>query len=187
MKTDNNQVVIVGAGMAGLTAAAYLTRKNVDVLLLEKNDKTGGLLGSFEKNGFFFDSGPRALVNSGIKSYGAAKLAQLLSMLKFSDHFNNSGVTINAMHPGNVQTSSGQNNNAIYKFLKRAFIDSNARPISVAADSLYYLGVSKELDQVTGKFFNLTTEEEPSPPALDKVAAEELWNISLKLGGLYEN
>ncbi len=124
---------------------------------------------------------------SGIKSYGAAKLAQLLSMLKFSDYFSNSGVTINAMHPGNVQTSSGQNNNAIYKFLKRVFIDSSARPISVAADSLYYLGVSKELDQVTGKFFNLTTEEEPAPPALDRLAAEELWNISLKLGGVYEN
>ena len=91
------------------------------------------------------------------------------------------------MHPGNVQTSSGQNNNAIYKFLKRVIIDSNARPISVAADSLYYLGVSKDLDQMTGKFFNLTTEEEPAPPALDKLAAEELWNISLKLGGLYEN
>ena len=124
---------------------------------------------------------------SGIKSYGAAKLAQLLSMLKFCGYFNNSTVTINAMHPGNVQTSSGQNNNAIYKFLKRVIIDSNARPISVAADSLYYLGVSKDLDQMTGKFFNLTTEEEPAPPALDKLAADELWNISLKLGGLYEN
>lgn len=66
MKTDNNQVLIVGAGMAGLTAASYLARKNFKVLLLEKNDKTGGLLGSFEKDGFFFDSGPRALVNSGI-------------------------------------------------------------------------------------------------------------------------
>ena len=124
---------------------------------------------------------------SGIKSYGAAKLAQLLSMLKFSDDFKNDGVTINAMHPGNVQTSSGQNNNAIYKFLKKIFIDSNARPISVAADSLYYLGVSKDLNRVSGKFFNLTTEEEPAPPALDKVAAEDLYNISIKLGGLYEN
>lgn len=123
---------------------------------------------------------------SGIKSYGAAKLAQLLSMLKFSDDFKKTGVTINAMHPGNVLTSSGQNNNAVYKFLKKVFIDSNARPISVAADSLYYLGVSKDVNQVSGKFFNLTTEEEPAPPALDREAAEDLWNISIRLGGLYE-
>lgn len=62
----NKKVVIVGAGMAGLTAAAYLSRENFDVLLLDKNDRTGRLLSTFEKKGFFFDSGPRAFVNSGI-------------------------------------------------------------------------------------------------------------------------
>ncbi|MCU0600796.1 MAG: NAD(P)-binding protein, partial [Desulfobacterales bacterium] len=54
------------AGMAGMTAAAYLSRENFDVLLLEKNDKTGGLVNTFNANGFSFDTGPRALINSGI-------------------------------------------------------------------------------------------------------------------------
>jgi len=58
--------VIVGAGMAGLTAAAYLARENYDVLLLEKNDRVGGLLHTFDHDGFSFDTGPRAFVNSGI-------------------------------------------------------------------------------------------------------------------------
>jgi hypothetical protein len=40
------------------------------------------------------------------------------------------------------------------------------------------------LDNISGKFFHLTTEEEPAPPALDKEAAEELWELSLELGGL---
>lgn len=66
MKKDKKRVVIVGAGMAGLTAAAYLARENLDVLLLDKNDRVGGLVGTFENKGFFFDSGPRAFVNSGI-------------------------------------------------------------------------------------------------------------------------
>jgi phytoene dehydrogenase-like protein len=66
METGTKKVVIVGAGMAGLTAAAYLSRENFDVLLLDKNDRTGGLLSTFESNGFFFDSGPRAFINSGI-------------------------------------------------------------------------------------------------------------------------
>jgi len=66
MATTNNRIVIVGAGMAGLTAAAYLSRANYNVLLLDKNDRTGGLVSTFESNGFFFDSGPRAFVNSGI-------------------------------------------------------------------------------------------------------------------------
>ena len=58
--------MIVGAGMAGLTAAAYLSRENYNVLLFDKNDRTGGLLSTFESDGFFFDSGPRAFINSGI-------------------------------------------------------------------------------------------------------------------------
>lgn len=62
----NEKIVIVGAGMAGLTAAAYLARENYNVLLLEKNDRSGGLLNTFEYDGFFFDAGPRAFVNSGI-------------------------------------------------------------------------------------------------------------------------
>ena len=66
MKNQNNKIVIVGAGMAGLTAAAYLTRANFNVLLLEKNDRVGGLLHTFESDGFSFDTGPRAFVNSGI-------------------------------------------------------------------------------------------------------------------------
>jgi len=66
MKKDNEKIVIVGAGMAGLTAAAYLAKAGFNVQLLEKNDRTGGLLGTLSNNGFYFDSGPRALVNSGI-------------------------------------------------------------------------------------------------------------------------
>ena len=62
----NKKIVIVGAGMAGLSAASYLARENLSVLLLDKNDRTGGLINTFSYDGFFFDGGPRAFVNSGI-------------------------------------------------------------------------------------------------------------------------
>ena len=119
---------------------------------------------------------------SGLKSYGAAKMAQLLSMIKLNEAFVGTGVTVNAMHPGNVKTNSGQNNGPIYKFFKKIFVDRSAKSADIAAEALYYLGVSKNLDNISGKFFNLTTEEEPAPPAMDKDAAEELWALSLKLG-----
>ena len=66
MTTENTRIVIVGAGMAGLTAAAYLLRENYSVLLLDKNDRVGGLVHTFEYAGFSFDAGPRAFVNSGM-------------------------------------------------------------------------------------------------------------------------
>jgi len=121
---------------------------------------------------------------SGLKSYGSAKLSQLLSMIVFNEHFKNSGVTINAMHPGAVKTETGQENGPVYLWFKRNFIDKTLKSPEISAEALYYLGVSKEIEAVSGKFFNLTTEEEPAPPALDKDVAYELWEKSLELGRL---
>ena len=66
MNETDRRIVIVGAGMSGLTAAAYLSRAGHDVLLIEKNEECGGLLYSFQREDFVFDAGARALVNSGI-------------------------------------------------------------------------------------------------------------------------
>jgi len=121
---------------------------------------------------------------SGLKSYGSAKLAQLLSMIVFNEHFQNSGTSINAMHPGAVKTDTGQENGPAYRWYKRNFLDKSLKSPEISAEALYYLGVSKEIEGVSGKFFNLTTEEEPAPPALDKEVAYELWNKSLEICGL---
>jgi retinol dehydrogenase-13 len=121
---------------------------------------------------------------SGLKSYGSAKLAQLLSMIVFNEHFQNTGVSINTMHPGAVKTETGQENGPVYKWFKRNFIDKTLRSPEISAEALYYLGVSKEMEAVSGKFFNITTEEEPAPPALDKEEAYNLWEKSLELGKL---
>ena len=121
---------------------------------------------------------------SGLKSYGSAKTAQLLSMIVFDEHFKDTGVTINTMHPGAVKTETGQENGPVYRWFKRNFFDKTLKSPDVSAEALYYLGVSDELDGVSGKFFNLTTREEPAPPALDKEVACELWDITLKMLGL---
>jgi retinol dehydrogenase-13 len=121
---------------------------------------------------------------SGLKSYGSAKIAQLLSMIIFNEHIQNTGVTINSMHPGAVKTDTGQENGPVYRWFKRNFIDKTLKSPEISAEALYYLGASKEIEGVSGKFFNLTTEEEPAPPALDKEVAHELWEKSLELSGL---
>jgi phytoene dehydrogenase-like protein len=58
--------VIVGGGIAGLTAAAYLSRAGRSVLLVEKQPKVGGLVQTFDRNGVFFDTGLRSIEDSGI-------------------------------------------------------------------------------------------------------------------------
>jgi len=118
---------------------------------------------------------------SGLKSYGSAKLAQLLSMLVFNEYFRNTGVSINAMHPGAVKTETGQENGPAYLWFKRNFIDRTLKSPDLSAEALYFLGVSEKMKGVSGKFFNLTTEEVPAPPALDREVAYELWERSLVL------
>ncbi|MFN3411572.1 MAG: NAD(P)-binding protein [Exilispira sp.] len=66
MKNDIYDFIVGGGGLAGLTAAVYLTKENKKVLLIEKNEKCGGLMNSFTRDGFHFEGGARALVNSGL-------------------------------------------------------------------------------------------------------------------------
>lgn len=121
---------------------------------------------------------------SGLKSYGSSKTAQLLTMLEFDRYFRGSGVTINAMHPGNVSTQIGDDNNEKYLKYKREKITPNARDPKISGDALYYLGVSPKLQGVSGKFFSLTREEKPAPHALDESRVEEIYSKSLELLGL---
>jgi len=121
---------------------------------------------------------------TGFKSYGSAKMAQLLSMIVFNEHFRDSGVTINAMHPGAVKTDTGQENGPLYRWYKRNLLDKTLKSPTISAKALYFIGASGEMEGVSGKFFNLTTMEEPAPPALDKEVAYELRHKSLELSGL---
>jgi retinol dehydrogenase 13 len=121
---------------------------------------------------------------SGLKSYGSAKLAQLLSMMVFAEQLRNTGVTINSMHPGAVKTDTGQENGPAYLWFKRNFIDRSLRSPEISAEALYFLGVSEKVEKITGKFFNLTTAEIPAPPALDKEVAYKLWQKSLEISRL---
>jgi phytoene dehydrogenase-like protein len=63
MKYDT---IVVGGGIAGLTAAAYLARAGKSVVLFEKQTKVGGLVQTFQRNGVYFDAGLRSIENSGI-------------------------------------------------------------------------------------------------------------------------
>jgi phytoene dehydrogenase-like protein len=62
----NYDAIVIGGGMAGLTSAAYLARAGYKTLLCEKENKCGGLVNTFERDGFIFDGGIRAMENSGV-------------------------------------------------------------------------------------------------------------------------
>jgi phytoene desaturase len=54
----SKKINILGAGIAGLSAASFLAKEGYDVTILEKNDTIGGRGRYFSENGFVFDMGP---------------------------------------------------------------------------------------------------------------------------------
>jgi phytoene desaturase len=59
----NRRVVIIGAGMGGLTAAIRLAQQGLKVRVIEARAESGGLASGFEKDGFVFDAGPYILLD----------------------------------------------------------------------------------------------------------------------------
>ncbi|ELZ05346.1 phytoene desaturase [Natrialba chahannaoensis JCM 10990] len=55
---SGSSVVIVGAGVGGLSTACYLADAGADVRVVEQNDQLGGRASRLERDGFRFDMGP---------------------------------------------------------------------------------------------------------------------------------
>jgi len=58
--------IVIGAGLSGLVASAYLVKAGAKVLICEQAPKVGGLFNSFIINGYHFDGGIKAVENSGM-------------------------------------------------------------------------------------------------------------------------
>tara|TARA_B100000683_G_C12472928_1_gene548425 strand:+ start:16 stop:1476 length:1461 start_codon:yes stop_codon:yes gene_type:complete len=55
------KVVVIGAGIGGLSSAAILSFAGFDVTIIEQNEKVGGKANVLEKDGYVFDMGPSLL------------------------------------------------------------------------------------------------------------------------------
>ena len=75
----SKKVVVLGAGISGLTPAYFLAKEGFDVTVLEKKREVGGSVETIKEQGFLFDRGP----NSGLET--TPVLSKIVSDLKLGD------------------------------------------------------------------------------------------------------
>lgn len=120
----------------------------------------------------------------GIKGYGASKTAQLMTVWELNDLLQNTGVTINAMHPGAVKSNIGTNNGTLYNLYSKYLIQPLLKDARISGEAIYYLASSPEMEGVSGKFYNLTNEEIPAKHAMDRELGKQVFQISKELTNL---
>ncbi len=68
-KQEAYDVVVIGAGLGGLSVAALLSKAGKSVLLVERHDRPGGYAHSFKRQHFHFDSGVHLVSGCGSQGY----------------------------------------------------------------------------------------------------------------------
>ena len=121
---------------------------------------------------------------AGLRGYGASKIAQLLTTWEFADRLKGSGVSINAMHPGDVRTNIGNNNGPLYRWFLHNVTWHTLKDPVISGEALYYLAAAPEMADVSGRFFHLTIDEKPAAPALEREKGRKVWDLSMGLTGL---
>ncbi len=73
---ENKEILIIGAGLTGLSLAHFLKKNGLNAVLLEKSDRPGGVINTIKEDGFIYETGP----NTGVlSSYELVSLFEDLS------------------------------------------------------------------------------------------------------------
>ncbi len=75
MTSTNPDVVIIGAGLTGLTMGFYLKKAGINFVIVDKSAKTGGVIQTIREKGFVYETGP----NTGV--IGNPEMAELFEDL----------------------------------------------------------------------------------------------------------
>lgn len=109
----------------------------------------------------------------GTRAYSLAKLGNVMATFHLAEKLAGSGVTVNCLHPGVVDT----------KLLKMSY---NIEGVSVEAGARtsVYLASSPEVDGVTGKYYDDCKEAQPSQLSLDIAERERFVKVTEEMLGL---
>lgn len=58
------QAIVIGGGVSGLACAYYLRKLGISTVVLEKSERSGGIISSSAEDGFVLDAGPQSFLST---------------------------------------------------------------------------------------------------------------------------
>jgi retinol dehydrogenase 12 len=120
---------------------------------------------------------------SGMRVYGASKLANILFTRALSRRLEGTEVTATCLHPGFVRTSFARDVPAFGRALFGLF-SRFARSPEKGAETVVYLATSAQVQGASGGYYFDCRPAQPTLAAQDDEAAERLWQLSERLVGV---
>ncbi|MHA2392141.1 MAG: SDR family oxidoreductase [Promethearchaeota archaeon] len=117
------------------------------------------------------------------KVYGASKLALMLFSYELSRRLEGTGVTVNTLHPGVVNTNLGREMSKFSQGFGKLFFKSPEK----GAETSIYLATSPDVEGITGKYYIKKQQKESSNDSYNEGLATRLWDISSKMTQLEPN
>lgn len=117
---------------------------------------------------------------NSLHAFGATKMANLLFTFALARKLENTGITVNAIHPGLAR--SGLMKEAVVPLRFLTWLASS--PPEKAAANILPIALAPEFEKTTGKFLYRGKEMEAAAYAHDHEAQQRLWEISETLTDL---
>nr|XP_017014762.2 retinol dehydrogenase 13-like [Drosophila takahashii] len=119
-----------------------------------------------------------------IDAYSQSKLANVLFTRELAKRLEGTGVTVNALNPGSVNTELARDWNTLNGYFIRYVLKPLMWPIlktpKSGAQTSIFLSLDRDLERVTGRYFYNCQEEEPASAAKNDKTAQLLWVESEK-------
>ncbi|MCB0091124.1 MAG: SDR family oxidoreductase [Caldilineaceae bacterium] len=120
----------------------------------------------------------------GFQAYARSKLANLLFTYELARRLAGTAVTVNALHPGAVNTNIWNNVDGLLGRLLRAVGKFYFLPVEAGAATAIYLATSPDVTGVTGQYFAKQKAVRSSPGSYRTDVAARLWDVSTAMTGL---
>jgi len=123
---------------------------------------------------------------STIQQYGVSKMCNILFSSELARRAKPFGITVNAVHPGGVNTGLGDRNEVWYGFLGR-WIKKLLMSPKKGADTQVWLATSPDMEGKTGGYYYKRKPRSMSKQAASADLALDLWERSAVLLGIDPN